>query len=70
MEFSLEERETSLLFRILKNRLGELRQEVRHNKDSETREYLKHKERIVNRIISKFQDFDENAHKRGYVIPE
>jgi len=46
MELRLEEREASLLYRILKNRRDELRQEVRHNKDAETREYLKHKEKF------------------------
>lgn len=67
MELHLEENEASLLFRILKNRLDELRQEVRHNKASDTREYLKHKERILNRILENFSDVDEKAHMRGYV---
>jgi len=70
MDFHLEEKEASLLLRILTNRLRDLRDEVRHNKDSEAREYLKHKERILNRIIAKFPEIDEKAHMRGYIVPE
>ena len=70
MELHLEEREASLLYRVLNNRRDELRLEVRHNKDTETREYLKHKERLLNRILDKFPDIDRKAHMRGYIIPE
>ena len=70
MELHLEEREASLLYRVLSNRRDELRTEVRHNKDTETREYLKHKERLINRILDKFTDFDKKAHMKGYIIPE
>ncbi len=63
MDLHLNEQEASLAYRILKNRMEELRVEVRHNKRSEDREYLKHKERILSRIIEKFPDLDENAHK-------
>ena len=63
MNLHLNEQEASLAYRILKNRMEELRVEVRHNKRSEDREYLKHKERILNRILEKFPDLDENAHK-------
>lgn len=70
MELHLEEREASLLFRVLNNRRDELRTEVRHYKDTETREYLKHKERLINRILDKFPDIDTKAHMRGYIIPE
>jgi hypothetical protein len=70
MELHLEEREASLLYRVLHNRRDELRLEVRHNKDSETREYLKHKERLINRILDNFPDIDQKAHMKGYIIPE
>ena len=65
MDLHLEEQEASLAFKILKNRLGELRTEVRHNKDSLTRDYLKHKERILNKILEKFSDVDLEAHRKG-----
>lgn len=70
MELHLEEREASLLYRVLNNRRDELRLEVRHNKDTETREYLKHKERLLNRILDKFPDIDQKAYMKGYIIPE
>lgn len=70
MELHLEEREASLLYRVLSNRRDELRTEVRHNKDTETREYLKHKERLINRILDKFTEIDKKAHMKGYIIPE
>jgi hypothetical protein len=66
MELQLEEQEASLVFKILKNRLEELRTEVRHNKDSEGREYLKKKERILNRVLNKFPEIDKDAHKRSF----
>lgn len=67
MDLHLEEMEASLVFKVLRNRLSELRQEVRHNKDMETRDYLKHKERILNRVIAKFPELDEQAHMRGFI---
>lgn len=66
MDLHLDEKEAALAFRILRNRLDELRTEVRHNKDSEAREYLKYKERILNEILSKFPEVDEQAHKRSF----
>lgn len=70
MELHLEEKEASLLFRVVKNRLAELRQEVRHDKNSASREYLKHKESILNAILSKFPaGLDEKAHMKGYTVP-
>ncbi len=66
MDLHLDEQETALAYRILKNRLGELRTEVRHNKSSDHRDYLKHKERILNNILAKFSDVDETAHKKGF----
>jgi hypothetical protein len=66
MDLNLDEKEASLTFRILKNRLEELRTEVRHNKESEAREYLKHKERILNNVLAKFPEVDELAHKKGF----
>jgi hypothetical protein len=70
MQLELEENEASLVLRIVRNRLGELRDEVRHNKDSEMRSYLKHKVRILDRVLGKFPELDEKAHMRGYIIPE
>ena len=70
MDLNLEATEASLLLRILKHRLNEMRHEVRHTKDSESREYLKHKERILNRILDKYPEIDEKAHMKGYLIPE
>ncbi|MBN1848595.1 MAG: hypothetical protein JW932_08415 [Deltaproteobacteria bacterium] len=67
MDLHLGEQEASLAFKILKNRLGELRTEVRHNKDSEGRAYLKHKERILSGIIEKFTDVKPDAHKKGFM---
>jgi hypothetical protein len=70
MEIYLEEVEASLAFKILRNRLDELRLEVRHNKNSETRDYLKHKERILNRILEKLSGVDMTLHMKGYFTPE
>jgi hypothetical protein len=67
MELHLEEEEASLLFRVVRNRFDELRSQVRHDKNSETRAYLKHKESILNRILAKFPELDEKAHMRGYL---
>ena len=66
MDLHLDEKEAALTFRILRNRLDELRTEVRHNKESEAREYLKHKERILNNVLAKFPEVDEQAHKKGF----
>jgi hypothetical protein len=66
MDLHLKENEASLTFRILRNRLEELRTEVRHSKDSSTREYLKYKERILNNVLSKFSGVDEDAHKKDF----
>ena len=54
MDLHLEEQEASLVMQVLKNRLEELRIEVRHNKDSEARQYLKRKESRLNNILNKF----------------
>jgi hypothetical protein len=67
MELHLEELEASLLLKILRNRLNELIVEIRHNKGSEARDYLKHKKRILTGIIDQFPEIDERAHMRGYV---
>ena len=67
MELQLEEQEASLLFRVVRNRHRELREEVRHNKNSEIRAYLQHKERILSRILAKFSAVDESAHKKEYI---
>ncbi len=66
MDLSLNEKEAALAFRILRNRLEELRTEVRHNKESEAREYLKYKERMLNEILAKFPEVDEQAHKKAF----
>ena len=70
MDIHLEEMEASLLYRVIRNRLSELSDEVRHNKDSEVREYLKHKRRILNRVLDKFPEIDEKAHMKGYIQPD
>jgi len=70
MEMHLEEKEPSLLRRVVKNRLEELRQEVRHDKNSESRAYLKHKENILNHILAKSPELDEKAHVKGYIVPD
>ena len=66
MDLNLNEKEAALTFRILKNRLEELRTEVRHNKESDAREYLKYKERMLNDILDRFQEVDEQAHKKDF----
>ncbi len=66
MQLDLEEQEASLLYRIARNRLRELRVEVRHNRNSEARDYLRHKERLLNRILEKFSEVDESAHMAGF----
>lgn len=68
MELHLDEKEASLLFRVTRNRLNELKDEVRHDKNSETREYLKHKVRILQRILEKFPPLDEKAHMEGFFM--
>ena len=66
MDLHLKDEEASLVLRVLRNRLNELRVEVRHNKDSEVREYLKHKEHILAAVLKKFPELDEEAHKKGF----
>jgi len=66
MKLLLSDQEASLLLRVVRNRLRELRVEVRHSKDSEARRYLLHKERLLNRILAKFPDIDEHAHMAGF----
>jgi len=67
MQLELEDQEASLLCRVVRNRHKELRVEVRHTKDAESRDYLLHKERILNRILAKFPDtIDERAHRRVF----
>ena len=66
MDLNLNEKEAALTFRILRNRLEELRTEVRHDKDSEAREYLKYKERMLKDILAKFPEVDEQAHKNAF----
>jgi len=66
MEIHMEEAEAALAFRILRNRLEDLRVEVRHNKNSEVKDYLKYKERILGRVLEKFKGVDEEAHKKEY----
>jgi len=61
MDLHLEKKEASLAYRILKTRVEELRTEVRHNKDSSARAYLKNKERILKNILAKFSDMDEET---------
>jgi len=68
MQMHLDGMETSLLYRILKNRLNELQSEIHHDHDSESRRYLKHKEAIIDRLLAKFPDkVDETAHRKGFM---
>jgi hypothetical protein len=69
MNLELEPREASLLFRVVRNRFVELRQEVRHTKDSEVRAYLQHKGRLLGRVMEKMQGIDEHAHMEGFLQP-
>jgi hypothetical protein len=69
MDLHLEPQEASLLVRVARARLTELRQELHHTKDAESREYLRHKERILQNIIAKFPTIDERAHMVGFVKP-
>lgn len=66
MDLHLEEQEASLAFKILRNRLDGIKTEIHHDKDSEVREYLRHKEAILNGILEKFPEVDEDAHKKGF----
>jgi hypothetical protein len=70
MELHLEEKEASLLFRVVKNRVTELREEIHHDKNSESQKYLKHKENLLNSILAKFPKVDEKAHMKGFTVPE
>jgi hypothetical protein len=67
MDLHLDEAETSLIYRILKNRLAEMRSEVHHDHDSESRAYIQHKEHLLTHILAKFPDnVDETAHRKGF----
>ena len=67
MDLTLDPEEASLLVRVVRNRLEELRQEVHHTRDSDDRGYLKHKESLLQRILGKFPPgMDESAHQKGY----
>jgi len=68
MKLLLDDQEASLLLRVVRNRLKELRVEVRHSRDSEARRYLLHKERLLNRILAKFPEIDEHARMAGYEV--
>ncbi|MEW6756819.1 MAG: hypothetical protein AB1347_01245 [Acidobacteriota bacterium] len=67
MELRLETEEASLLLQVIRNRVEELRLEVRHCRDSEDRAYLKHKERLLNAILAKFPEVAEGAYRRGFI---
>lgn len=68
MQLALTDQEASLLLRVVRNRLRELRLEVRHDHDSASRDYLLHKERLLNRILDKFPEIDERAHMQGFEV--
>jgi DNA integrity scanning protein DisA with diadenylate cyclase activity len=67
MELHLEKKEASLAFRILENRVRELRTEVRHDKDSSVRDYLKNEERILKNILAKFSVLEEEKQLKSSV---
>jgi hypothetical protein len=60
MDLHLEKKEASLAFDILKSRMKELRTEIRHDKDSSVRDYLKDKERVLHNILVKFSGLDKD----------
>ena len=68
MRLELEPQEASLLFRVVRNRLEELRVEVRHSRDAPGRDYLRHKERLLRGILDKFPAVDEQAHMAGHEL--
>jgi len=69
MQLNLTDQEAALLMRVVRNRLGELRIEVRHDRTMDSRAYLLHKERLLNRIFGKFpKDINEHAHMEGYKV--
>ncbi|MGD8441329.1 MAG: hypothetical protein PVG53_12390 [Holophagae bacterium] len=68
MQLKLTDQEASLLLRVVRNRLGELRIEVRHDHGTESRAYLLHKERLLKRILDKFPEINEYAHMEGFEI--
>lgn len=59
MTIHLEKQEASLAFNILKSRMKDLRTEVRHDRDSVSRDYLKKRERMLKSILSKFSEMAE-----------
>ena len=68
MDIRLDAQEASLLRGVVQNRFTELRQEVRHTRDSRTKGYLKHKERLLRRILAKFpEDMDPRAHREAFL---
>ena len=68
MQLDLTEQEASLLLRVVRNRLGELRVEVRHDRTMDSRAYLLHKERLLNRILDKFPEINEYAHMEEFKV--
>lgn len=67
MDLHLDDVEVSLLYRILKNRLADMRSEIHHDHDSESRRYMKHKEMILTNILAKFPErVDDTMHRRGF----
>jgi hypothetical protein len=66
MDLHLEKEEASLAFTILKNRMEEIRTEVRHDKDSSARDYLKGRERILGHILEKFSAMDREEYRNHY----
>ena len=68
MDIRLDAQEASLLQRVVHNRFAELRLEVRHAGSSESKEYLRHKERLLRRILAKFpDDMDIRAHREAFL---
>lgn len=68
MQLNLTEQEAALLLRVVRNRLQEFRVEVRHDHTMDSRAYLLHKERLLNRILDKFPEVNEHAHMEGFKI--
>ena len=68
MQLNLTEPEASLLLRVIRDRFGELRVEVRHDHNVDSRAYLLHKERLLKHILDKFPEIDEHAHMEGFEV--
>ena len=68
MQLNLTEQEASLLLSVIRDRFGELRVEVRHDHNVDSRAYLLHKERLLRHILDTFPEVNEHAHVEGFEV--